>query len=80
MVVWLQLSYRQVLPLEYQLVQCKARPSMWITNQKTKLHNVQVLLGSCQKESGRVKWVMQWDGKCETMQRAHGFKAVVFFC
>jgi len=47
---------------------------------KTKLHNVQVLLSSCQKESGRVKRVIQWNGKCETMQRAHGFKAVVFFC
>jgi len=63
MVVWLQLSYRQALPLEYQLAQCKAQPSMWIMNQKTKLHNIQVLLGSCQKESGGVKWMMQWDGK-----------------
>jgi len=34
MVVWLQLSYRQVLPLEYWLVQCKVQPSTWITNQK----------------------------------------------
>jgi len=74
MVVWLQLSYRQALPLEYQLAQCKAQPSTWITNQKTKLHNVQVLLGSCRKEGGGVKWVMQWDGKCETMQRVHRFK------
>jgi len=41
---------------------------------KTKLCNVQVLLGSCQKESGRVKQVMQWVGKGETMQRAHRFK------
>jgi len=41
---------------------------------KTKLHNVQVLLGLCQKESGRVKWVMQWVGKDETMQRVHRFK------
>ena len=52
MVVWLQLSYRQALLLEYWLVQCKAQPSMQITNQKTKLHNVQVLLGLCLKESG----------------------------
>jgi len=34
MVVWLQLSYRQVLPLEYQLAQCKAWPSTQITDQK----------------------------------------------
>jgi len=30
---------------------------------KTKLHNGQVLLGLCQKESGGVKQVMQWVGK-----------------
>jgi len=30
---------------------------------KTKLLNVQVLLSSCRKEGGRVKWVMQWVGK-----------------
>jgi len=35
---------------------------------KTKLCNVQVLLSSCQKESGRVKWMMPWVGKNETMQ------------
>jgi len=34
MVVWLQLSYRQALPLKYQLVQCTAWPSTWIMNQK----------------------------------------------
>jgi len=34
MVVWLQLSYRQALPLEYWLVQCKVQPSMQIMNQK----------------------------------------------
>jgi len=34
MVVWLQLAYRQALPLEYRLVQCKVWPSMRITNQK----------------------------------------------
>jgi len=34
MVVWLQLSYRRALPLEYRLVQCKAWPSTRITNQK----------------------------------------------
>ena len=73
MVVWLQLSYRLALPLEYWLAQCKAWPSTQITNQKTKLCNVQVLLGSCQKESGGVKQVMQWVGKGETMQRAHRF-------
>ena len=32
------------------------------------------------EKSGGVKQVIQWDGKCETMQRAHRFKAVVFFC
>ena len=41
---------------------------------KTKLHNVQVLLSSYEKESGGVKGVMQWVGKDETMQRVHGFK------
>jgi len=30
---------------------------------KTKLHNVQVLLGLCRKESSGVKQMMQWDGK-----------------
>jgi len=63
MVVWLQLSYRQALLLEYWLAQCKVWPSTWIMNQKTKLCNVQVLLSSCQKENGRVKWMMQWVGK-----------------
>jgi len=58
MVVWLQLSYRWALPLEYWLAQCKVRPSMWITNQK--LHYIMYRYFSAHAE----KRVAGWNGWC----------------
>jgi len=49
MVVWLQLSYRQALPLEYWLaaiVRCRPQYADY-ESKKTKLHNVQVTSQAC---------------------------------
>ena len=61
MVVWLQLSYRQALPLEYQLAQCKVWPSTQITNQKLNYIRYRYFL-ACAK-----KWVVGWNGWCNGM-------------
>jgi len=58
MVFWLQLSYRWALPLEYQLAQCKAQPSTWITNQKLDYVMYRYFLAHAKKR------VAGWNGWC----------------
>jgi len=61
MVVWLQLSYRQVLCLEYWLAQCKAQSSMWIMNQKLNYIMYRYFSAHAKKR------VAGWNGWCNGM-------------
>ena len=61
MVVWLQLSYRQVLPLKYWLVQYKAWPSTQIMNQKLNYIMYRYFLAHAEKR------VVGWNGWCNGM-------------
>jgi len=57
MVVWLQLSYRQVLPLKYQLAQCMAQPITQIMNQKLNYVMYRYFLAHAEKRvAGWNKW------------------------
>jgi len=71
MVVWLQLSYRQVLPLKYWLAQCKAWPSMQIMNQKLNYIMYRYFLAHAEKR------VAGWNGWCNGMGKVRQCKGCV---